>query len=108
MKKVLLVSVLLGGLMVGCSQENEQFSIQCPLRGTCTVDYINNGEETTYYLNENEKLYFNYPDEGQIVVEYIIHYENNTTDWKTIKIDSTKDIKGESAIINKNKDVVLR
>ena len=94
MKKVLLSSVLLGSLLVGCSQEveNNQFSVSCQDAEGCFIDYINHGEEVTYNLDYNETLYFNYPDEGRIRISRSNH---NTKIYSTKEIitDNTEDIK---------------
>ena len=85
MKKVLLSSVLLGSLLVGCSQhdENNQFSVSCQADGGCHIDYINHGEAVNYYLDYNETLYFNYPDEGRIRIDGFNH---DTKIYSTKKI----------------------
>ena len=95
MKKVLLSSVLLGSLLVGCSQseENNQFSVTCQdANDGCSVWYNNQDKEVHYNLDYNETLYFNYPDEARIRLS---SYNHNTKIYSTQEIvtDSPEDIK---------------
>ena len=90
MKKVLFWSVLIGGLLVGCSQQNNQFSVSCQYVDGCYFEYHNQDKLVDYYLDYNETLYFNYPDEGRI---RLAAYNHNT------KIYNTKEI-----VTNNNED----
>ena len=131
MKKVLLMSVLLGSLMVGCSQETDrisfeesvkmqeeqieynQFSIICHSDKGCYFDYINHGDSVGYQLDSNERLYFNYPEQSRIVIDYRVSYADNTSINETlvkygkVKIYSTKEIQSQDAIINEN-EIILQ
>ena len=130
MKKVLLVSVLLCGMMVGCSKETDkisfeqsvetqekqieynQFSIICHSDEGCYFDYINHGDSVGYQLNSNERLYFNYPEQSRIVIDYRISYADNTSINETlvkygkVKIYSTKEIQSQDTVINEN-EIIL-
>lgn len=106
MKKVLLVSVLLGGLMVGCSQAEkpkEQFNIVCLSNDDCTVEYIKHGEVIDYEMSFNERLYFNYPDEGRIV----INYYNMNSCWVKAKIYSNNEIVSTDLTISVNANEII-
>ena len=131
MKKVLLASVLLGSLIVGCSNEtNEltfdesinmqekqieysQFSIICHSDKGCYFDYINSGDTVGYHLDNNERLYFNYPEQARIVIDYSVSYADNTAINQTlvkygkVKIYSTKEIQSQDALINEN-EIILQ
>ena len=93
MKKVLLPSVLLGSLMVGCSHQvdNNQFSVSCQDVDGCSIVYINHGEEVNYYLDYNETLYFNYLDEGRIRIDGFNH-DTKIYSTKEIITDNIEDI----------------
>ena len=95
MKRVLLSSVLLGSLLVGCSNsvENNQFSVVCGHTDGCYFNYIKHGEEVYYSLAYNEKLYFNYPDEGRIKL---------SSYYQLTKIYSTEEI-----TTNNTEDVII-
>ena len=102
MKKVLLSSVLLGSLLVGCSQQNNQFSVTCQdVNEECHIWYHNRGKVVEYYLDYNETLYFNYPDEGRIRIENAYH---------DTKIFSTEEIitdNNDIVKINENEIILL-
>ena len=101
MKKVLLSSVLIGGLLVGCSQQNNQFSVTCQDVDGCSFDYINHGEDVHYVLDYNETLYFNYPDEGRIKIKWV-NYNTKIYSTEEIVTNNTEDIK-----INENNIIIL-
>ena len=130
MKKVLLVSVLLGGMMVGCSQEtdkisfeqsiemqeeeikNNQFSIECQSDKGCYFEYKNNGEKISYDLETNEKLYFNFPDDGRIIIFYrepeVIENAFLTYNDYEYKVYSNHEISSpDDSIINEN-EIILK
>ena len=103
MKKVLLSSVLLSSLLVGCSQqeENNQFSVTCQDDEGCYFDYHNQDKVVGYSLDYNETLYFNYPDEGRIRL---------SSWWQNTKIYSTEEIitdNNEIVKINENEIILL-
>ena len=100
MKKVLLSSVLLGSLLVGCSGNN-QFSVSCKDDDGCYFEYHNQDKVVGYELNYNETLYFNYPDEGRIRITNFYH---NT------KIYNTKEIvtnNNDAVEINENEIIMM-
>ena len=106
MKKALLVSILLGGLMVGCSQAEkpkEQFSVLCLSNEGCEFDYIKHGEVIEYQTTFNERIYFNYPDEGRIVINYF----NMNLDWVKAKIYSNNEIVSTDLTISVNANEIM-
>ena len=103
MKKVLLSSVLLGSLLVGCSHqaENNQFSVTCQDVDGCYIDYNKHNEQASYSLDYNETLYFNYPDESRIRISSCCH---NTKIYSTEEIITNNN---EVVKINENEIILL-
>ena len=100
MKKV-LPAVLFGSLLVGCSQQSNQFSVSCNDDEGCYFEYHNQDKVVGYSLDYNETLYFNYPDEGRIRISSWCH---NTKIYSTEEIITNNN---DTVKINENEIIIF-